>query len=507
MARKGKTSVLDYNPQIAAEWHPTKNGDLSPANVSYGSSQRVWWLCPKGHEWEVGVSNRILHASGCPVCSLEKKLLQSNLALNKPEIAAEWHPAKNGDLRPSDVGVHSNMKIWWQCELGHEWEATPEGRAKGTKCPYCTNRKVLKGFNDLETKSPALAKQWHPTKNGNLTPDMIVYGTDRRVWWQCEKGHEWESPVCKRYRGVGCPVCCGKKVSEGHNDLATLAPHLALEWHPVKNGELTPQNITCNSLKDVWWKCEKGHEWKTSANNRYNGSNCPACAAQKLLVNVDDLFAFRPMFKNEWHSTKNGDIQPNDMLQALDKPVWWQCARGHEYQLSLSHKLLNFGCPLCDNRYVKVGETDLATLHPRLATEWHPTKNEQLMPSVVSTKSAKLIWWRCELGHEWQERIFMRVRGTNCPYCSGHRVMQGFNDLATKNPKLAAQWHPTKNGDLKPTDVSSGSSKKVWWLYPYDDPHTGKHFDFEWEAPVYARNRKPGCPFLTGKRVWPGYND
>ena len=87
------------------------------------------------------------------------------------------------------------------------------------------------------------------------------------------------------------------------------------------------------------------------------------------------------------------------------------------------------------------------------------------------------------------------------------KLVRGKNDLKTINPQLADEWHPTKNGTLQPTDVVYGSGKKAWWLEPYDDPITGKHFDFEWEATVSSRSKGAGCPFLTGQAVWRGYND
>ncbi|MCM1259036.1 MAG: zinc-ribbon domain-containing protein [Roseburia sp.] len=77
----------------------------------------------------------------------------------------------------------------------------------------------------------------------------------------------------------------------------------------------------------------------------------------------------------------------------------------------------------------------------------------------------------------------------------------GFNDLATTHPQLVKEWHPTKNGNVKPIDVSAGSNKKVWWLYSYDDPKTGKHFDFEWQAIIHHRANGIGCPLIRSSRM------
>ncbi len=79
--------------------------------------------------------------------------------------------------------------------------------------------------------------------------------------------------------------------------------------------------------------------------------------------------------------------------------------------------------------------------------------------------------------------------------------------MATIYPELVKEWHPAKNGNLKPSDVTVSSHHKVWWYLPYDDMETGKHFDFEWKAAIYSRSEGNGCPFLSGKAVWLGFND
>ena len=119
---------------------------------------------------------------------------------------------KNGSLTPDGVTSGSGRKIWWLGECGHEWEAQVYSRSKQkTGCPYCVNQKVLKGFNDLATTHPELVKEWHPTKNNDLTPKDITVNSNKKAWWQCFKGHEWESIVNNRTKGIGCPYCSGKK--------------------------------------------------------------------------------------------------------------------------------------------------------------------------------------------------------------------------------------------------------------------------------------------------------
>lgn len=108
----------------------------------------------------------------------------------------------------------SNRKVWWVCEKGHEWQATVRSRVSGAGCPVCSNRKILPGYNDLATLHPELVKQWEFAKNGDLKPDQIGCGYDRKVWWICSEGHIWRAAVANRalpgYKHTGCPVCAGR---------------------------------------------------------------------------------------------------------------------------------------------------------------------------------------------------------------------------------------------------------------------------------------------------------
>lgn len=276
---RGKQKLLD-------QWHPTKNGDVKPEHLSYGSERVVWWRCEKGHEWETRVFFRTSSPKpGCPYCSNRKIIAGENdLATIFPEIAKEWHPTKNGELRPDAVAPKALKLVWWQCEKGHDYQCQVSWRTdKGTGCPYCSNRLALAGFNDLGTTHPEIAAQWHPTKNGELTPEMVKWNTDKKAWWICEKGHDWEAAIKNRVRGTGCPYCYGNRIWVGFNDLATLQPTLAAQWHPTKNGDLTPQMVGIGTHKRAWWICDKGHEWEALVFIRAGKwqSGCPICSGRK----------------------------------------------------------------------------------------------------------------------------------------------------------------------------------------------------------------------------------
>ena len=163
----------------------------------------------------------------------------------------------------------------------HEWQAMIALRTRGTSgCPVCAGKVIVSGDNDLAKIFPEIAAQWHPTLNGNLTPEMVSPYSNRKVWWQCELGHAYFASVSSRtMKGSGCPYCSRKKVLPGFNDLATVEPAIAAQWHPTLNGSLTPSQVTVGSKKKVWWLCPEGHSWQAVIYSRTGSKKCgcPVC--------------------------------------------------------------------------------------------------------------------------------------------------------------------------------------------------------------------------------------
>ena len=186
----------------------------------------------------------------------------SNLLKDNKELMKEYNYIKNKEVDLNSITLGMDKKIWWICNKGHEWDDSPGHRLMGRKCPICSNYRVLKGYNDLATTNPELAKEWNYEKNYPLTPDQVVAGSSKKVWWICKNGHEWEAAISSRSKGHGCPYCNNLKPLAGYNDLATVNPQLAKEWNYERNGDLKPSNVLPGSQKMVWWKCQNGHEWK-----------------------------------------------------------------------------------------------------------------------------------------------------------------------------------------------------------------------------------------------------
>lgn len=360
-ARSGLDALL-------AQWHPERNGELTPAQLLSGSGRKVWWMCSAGHEWQASPHARTASGTGCPVCSGKTVLPGVNdLASQRPELAAQWHREKNGSLTPESVTLHSNRKAWWRCDRGHEWQTAIAARTDDASCPYCTNRKVLAGFNDLLSRYPLVAAQWHPEKNGSLTPDQVLAVSGRKFWWLGDCGHEWCTRVeVRTVRGSGCPVCSGLPVAQPPAEpkpkprvssrrpvtaqpgttVAQAYPDLAAQWS--SRNPVPAEAAPLASSRKYWWRCSRGHEWESLLRLRLDGSRCPYCSNQKLLPGFNDLATVAPHLVPQWNRERNGDVQPQAVLYSSQKRVWWRCPSGHEWRaMPYARTRRHTGCPYC----------------------------------------------------------------------------------------------------------------------------------------------------------------
>ena len=414
-------------PDLASQWHPARNRDLTPSRVMSQSNMRVWWQCGQGHDYEAVVANRVVLGRGCPYCARKRAGYGNDLASEFPDIAAEWHSDRNGALTPAQVLAGSGRKVWWQCPAGHDYEATVNKRVGGsTGCPFCAGRRAGHG-NDLATLHPAVAAEWHRDRNGALTPSQVVPGSGRKVWWQCPAGHDYDMAVFRRARqGIRCPYCFGRRAGQG-NDLATLNPDIAGQWHPTRNAMLTPADVRPMSNRTVWWRCDQGHDYEAMVCNRVgNGDGCPYCSGQRVGYG-NDLSRLFPAVASEWHPTCNGTLRPGDVRPKSHRSVWWRCSRcDHQWQAVISSRTSGKGCPACGvernsaaRRQPAAGRS-LADEHPDLAAEWHPGLNGARTPDAVNSGSSDRAWWKCHYGHTWNAIISNRTKrqgGSNCPHC------------------------------------------------------------------------------------------
>lgn len=278
---------------------------------------------------------------------------------------------------------------------------------------------------------PELIKEWHPTKNENLSAFEISFGSAKKVWWKCPKGddHEWNSSVNNRTKPAkqGCPVCKGQKVVNS-NCLTTTNPELAIEWHPTKNGILSPSDVSSGSPKKVWWLCKQdtNHEWQATIGNRASqNQGCPLCKNKKV-SETNNLAIKNPLIAEQWHPTKNGKLTPFDVVEGSNKKIWWKCPEGddHEWRTAISHRINGRRCPICSGRKVVLSNS-LSKLNPDLAKELHPLKNKNLISEKLALNTHKKVWWICNQfpNHIWLASVAGRNLGRGCPFCAEY----GFN--------------------------------------------------------------------------------
>lgn len=494
-----ENNLANVYPDIAKEWHPTKNGDLIPQRMTPKSGKKVWWECAKGHEWEAVISNRTRKGSKCPFCLGKKAIVGINdLQTTNPKLASEWHPNKNGILTPQDMMRSSKEKIWWMCNKGHEWQATLESRNRGHGCPYCSGRYAQTGLNDLQTLRPDIAQYWHPTKNGDITPDIVTAASGVKYWWIGKCGHEWQTRVahmCSKKGLEVCPVC--------NSQQRTSFPEQAIFFYAKK---LFPDSV---SRYDVNKKELDIYIPSIQIGIEYDGLAYHTEETFQREKNKDNYFrqlgiqVFRLKEREEYETVQDGFwvwYRPWDKYKRLNQAI--------ELLFSMIAKFCDFDLPEFDvdverdnaailSLFLQKRRKDgFAAKHPDLLKEWHSTKNGNLDPWLISEKSNQKFWWKCIHGHEWLVAVNDRVsKKTGCPICGKEkqRISYRKNLVAKKTPLidthpfLASEWLEEKNFPLTPESVTAGSNKKVYW-----ECQKCGHI---WMAYISNRTRKgQGCP-------------
>ena len=311
-------------------------------------------ICRMGHRLTKPLArtnaSTLTGTDNCRVC-MHRELRPgvNDMETTHPWLGAQLHPTKNGNITARDIFAGSHLKLVWKCDKDerHHFEATASNHAAGgSGCSVCLHRVIIIGVNDLPTLFPLVARDWHPTKNGNLSVFAVAPGSNELVWWLCPREHTYRMTVGTRTRGAGCHYCAKK--GDGARTLTVARPDLAAEMHRTKNGTLTPDDVTIGSRKDIVWRCPNDHDYTQRPERRNAGYGCSICSGRKLHVGVNDIRTRYPEVSTEWHSWKNGAIEPCDLVPG-NRKFWWKCtAAGHVHEQNVPHRVETGGCPLCD---------------------------------------------------------------------------------------------------------------------------------------------------------------
>jgi hypothetical protein len=427
----------------------------------------------------------------------------NNLQTTYPEIAKRWHSSLNGAKKPSDFRYGSGKKAWWLCDICSEaYEATILSQTSGGhRCPYCSGRNFRPG-QSLADLFPHFVLEWHPTKNA-CKPNEISPYNDRRIWWQCLKGHEWPTSVRNRTRlRSSCPHCVpqtSKTELRFFAEMKYIFP-TAVQRERIHGLEcdIFIEKYQLGIEVDGGYYHRKKLEKDKKKQNRLrhlgiNIFNIRGAGLQKL--NPEDVFF------DETGTMRAQTINLHKCVKELVSNIL-QVVELREPEKSKAKKYLQspnlmneaFADQLIQN--FSTPDQSLDKTHLELCQEWDFEKNGSKMPQAFTFGSGEEVWWKCQQNHSWLASILSRTKankgkGSGCPFCRGYYPDER-NNLAIQNPQLASELHPSKNRDITAFTLTPRSSKKVWWLCEI----CGN----EWKTAVCIRNKKHGCP-KCAKRI------
>ena len=203
-----RNSLAVNRPDLAKEYSP-KN-EVPADKVGYRTGEKAWWTCGKcSHEWRAPVQNRAVRGDGCPACAGRIATKDNNLKVTHPKLAKEY--SSRNETPVTQIKSGTNKKVWWKCrKCEHEWQAPPANRSKGVGCPACAGRAPNK--TNCVAANSKLRKEY--SSRNPLGAAEVVVTTNKKLWWKCKKGHEWQAPGSTRVKGHGCSTCAKERLSK-----------------------------------------------------------------------------------------------------------------------------------------------------------------------------------------------------------------------------------------------------------------------------------------------------
>lgn len=486
-------SLETVYPTLLKEWDYERN-EILPSNVSSKSNRIVWWkcdICQKGYEMSV---YQFVCGSRCPDCKHKRRIntivkKRGSLYDKAPFLEGEWYQEKNRGYSIKSITPSSNRKYWWKCRVcGGEWQASAATRVKGHGCPYCSGHEATESDN-LYVASDRLSREWHPTRNGDLTPKQVKPYSGKIVWWKCNRGHEWRASISNRFQGRNCPQCSA--------ELKTSFPEQAILFYLSKHMEVRSRNKINNWEIDIYLPeyC-LGIEYDGIAyHKRLNLQEREKKKEQALKEKKIRLIRIKEDNEKEFIDGDNVyfkvDSYYNNFENAL-KMLYRLLNSILNVKLSEEEICIERDRQVIYSEYMSyIKDASFAKVYPELCKYWNYESNNGLEPKMFTHMSNKIIWWKCPTCHgEWKESVINVAKGNRCPFCSGHKVLKGYNDFESKHKCLAEEWNYEKNAGKKPSEYSAGSNVKVWWKC------INGH---EWRATIARRVKSPSCPFCTGQ--------
>ena len=494
MARQASTNYnLQKNFPLYSKLFHSKKNKIKSNELTPKSGKIVWWKCKKGHEFQKSVCERVnAELDFCPYCTNRMANNENNLSKLFPHIAKQWHPKKNGKLKPQQVVPGISKKVWWICKYNkkHIWKAEIRNRTKGnTDCPKCytvASELEIRFFSELEILNQNIL--WKVRKYGfeiDIFLEDLNLGIeiDGSYWHKNrDKFDKYKNKVLKK-NGI-------KVIRFRDSPLKKIEKKDYIFDRKTESFLLIKEFLTHlirNVVKDkVFAKNIKNYLKKDDFQNNEGFYKYRALLPFPHIKN--SLFFKRPSLIKEWHPTKNKGLDPKKISPGSSKKIWWKCSKNHIWKAALfTRKKSN--CPYCEGKLASKNYNFLVKF-PNIAKEWNKKKNGNLKPHQVTPVSGKKVWWTCKKNkkHIWKTQISTRTQGRNCPFCSSTKISDE-KSLLYLFPKLSKEWDFKKNKTSSPKDVFARSNKKAWWKCKKNH---------SWEARIYSRADGMGCPKCSG---------
>ena len=503
-----KNTLSKHSPHLLSEIDYEKNKDFDPSKVGFSSTTKIWWKCKNNHSYYASIGSRTRDkGTGCPICANQKLLKGYNdLKSRFPKIAEDWDNEKNYPIKSDDIFPGTNKKYWWKCSNGHSYYKSPASRTNlKTGCPICANKEVLKGYNDIATTNPKILDKWNYEKNNELGiyPDSVTKVCGKKVWWKCEKGHEWLATIAHITYGRGCPICnTGKQTS---------FPEQAILYYieQIDSSCKSRYKINGKNELDIYIPKLKigieydGYRWHGSGEKQisdFEKENFWNSRGIKIIKIKEQNKRKSQLEKGDWLKLNNHYYINDEDYPALQEVIIDIIKNIYNKEIIIN---LDADRDKIYNNYLfKEIDNSLAS-NSKIIKYFDKEKNLNVKPEYITRSSGKKVWWKCDKGHSFQAPVHSIDQGMYCPICREELIKKGglipldekyikrlkFSDdiksLALDSPDIAKEWDYDKNYPIKPENVVSRSSKKFWWKC--------SKCGYEWQTTPLVRTSGRGC--------------
>ena len=419
-----------------------------------------------------------------------------------PHLVAEWDYERNS-ITPDKVSYGSGIKYSWICpKCNSPYPATPNKRHYGRGCPYCAGQKVKKGYNDLATLDPLLAKEWDYSRNVRKPDEVTARGGGEAHWICSVCGHQWKANISDRYRGTGCPKC--KRIYHTSLNEQVVFYYLKKCFPDTVNGYvpgflrgsgeidifIPSLNLAIEYDGKHWHQGKKDQDQKKGITIKQQGIDL-------IRIREDGLSDI-----NDGSEIIIAEAQKHNSLKqdVMLKELFLLINRKYDLKANPDIDLRRDYQDIISFIHINRGDASFASVHPELLQDWDYEENGRLSPQNITAASDVLVHWKCHIcGYTWTTSASDRHQGSGCAYCAGKALFVGKNDLLSQRPDLVQEWDYEKNGNITPESVTVSSDRTVSWKC--------SKCGYPWETRIADRSKGSGCPHCAGKVAIAGFDD